>query len=766
MPGAAAGNGIGASGLLPELPLPDAANALQPHWNDAVQVAITVQIAPNAAAAALPGDPAMAAAVALDLAAPTGLSPGLLPSGVAAEEMGAEGPEQRPAGLTDSTPSIDSMPPVTASMAGQGGSAANLRAPLAPSDDLPSHLLAVLQAAGYRPATSVESPDGAEAAIAAASARATAGSAPGADAAPAAMVSTGNTGRAATVSIGDAGRATTASTSDAITSDVGVAFDAAVAFESPAPAALAPTEPATVAIPTAMAAVAVPVLDADAVEVLFLYSAANSPIAQQEQANPVRGDVVAGPGVSRSVPAQTEPPTVVPVTVRDGVVAPSTVAGPSSAGATGMTNAARSEIGTEPAGQGTGQVGVPSNVQPPAGIPAGGQPAPMHVTVGAPDALRADAPQAAFGTYPANPYLPVVATLESLYETAQPRSGGLARDAAGLAWQDAPIVSYAERRPVPIDLAPAPVAVAAWRLDDTQALVTVRQDGSAVATARAGQLYRALLDERGGLAAIRPGEGFVTWDGSPLWLSLAGIGKPAALGVLLALTGRIQIMRTEHGDWLVEHAGGPWPAALATRHPAWAGDDEALLLDVLYGIASVAPAALPCFEDAAAAVRFAGAAPGPAAWRAQEAWALVARCCALLAAQPKIDATPAFQALRIALGVVMDGPAPVPRVSPLTREDCIAAALSGDPAQLSIALNGLGQATLARACRGDSDGIGLLEALGLAVCLGRLTGGMTGRSSHLPPFGVGVTGHAALPASSRPGRGRAAPRPMPGARHP
>lgn len=292
------------------------------------------------------------------------------------------------------------------------------------------------------------------------------------------------------------------------------------------------------------------------------------------------------------------------------------------------------------------------------------------------------------------------------------------------------VVPYSERRAIPIDVAPVSAEVPSWRLDDTQALVTIGPAGTRSATLRAAELYRHLVDYRIGLAAIRPGEGFATWQGSPLWLSLAAIGKPAALGVLPGASspGSVMVMRTEHGEWLVEHAGGPWRGQRARRHDAMAADDETLLLDVLYGLADESPqaAALQRFETARAALRFAGRAADPAGWRAQEAWALVARCCATAAMQqPEANAPVATLAWQTTLSVAVDGVAPAVvgdplAVAPLARDRFNAVALSGDRHRLAGALCGLGRATLDRVRQGRIDAIDPIEALALAACLGRL----------------------------------------------
>jgi len=307
--------------------------------------------------------------------------------------------------------------------------------------------------------------------------------------------------------------------------------------------------------------------------------------------------------------------------------------------------------------------------------------------------------------------------------------GPLGRRASRGAAGDSQVVSYAERRVVPTDVAPVSAQVVAWRLDDTQALAPVGRSNPAMAAARAAELYRALMDDGTGLAAIEPGEGFITWAGSPLWLSMAGIGKPAALGVLPAATpGRVQVIRTERGEWLVEHAGGLRPAPRALRHDANAGNHEALLLDVLYGVAGTTWDSSPPrrFECALAAMRFAGGAPQPTAWRAQEAWGMAARCCAAVGAQPGHGSAGSDRALEAALGAVVDGPALAipsdPRAfPPLARDRCIAMLLSGDPNRIAAALGVLGRPALDQASQGRIDGIGPLDAVALAWCLGRLT---------------------------------------------
>jgi hypothetical protein len=270
---------------------------------------------------------------------------------------------------------------------------------------------------------------------------------------------------------------------------------------------------------------------------------------------------------------------------------------------------------------------------------------------------------------------------------------------AGGAASDGELVAYTERRALPIDLAPFAAVVPIWRLDDTQALVAVGAEGARASALRAAELYRAIMDHRVGLAAVGPDEGFVTWEGSPLWLSLAGIEKPAGLGVLAAAAppARVQVMRTASGEWLVEHSGGLWRAPRTLRHHATADDDEALLLDVLFGVRQAAPDVemLRRYERARAAVRFAGGRRDPVGWRAQEAWAMVARACAAAAMQPDPDRPAAGTgAVQAALAAVVEG------------------AVSG--------LRDRGRSVLERVRRGIIDGIGTVEAVALAACLGRL----------------------------------------------
>jgi len=292
------------------------------------------------------------------------------------------------------------------------------------------------------------------------------------------------------------------------------------------------------------------------------------------------------------------------------------------------------------------------------------------------------------------------------------------------------MIAYAEHRPVLLDVAPVEPQAPSWRLDDTQTLVSIGPGGLASARERAVALYSALMDQGEGLAAVRPGEGFVTWDGSPLWLSLAGIAKPGQFGVLpnVAVPGRVQVLRTVAGEWLVEHAGRPSLPSRPLRHEAASVDDDSLLSDVLYGV--TAPRGdsdrSRRFERALSALRFAFGLAPPARWRSAEAWASVARLCAVAAMQVDDALTPpAETALQAALSVVVSGLAPSPPrdalfVPPLSRERFLKLALSGDAGQIIAALKGLGRSVLDRLRRGVVDDLDRLDTLALAVCLGRL----------------------------------------------
>ena len=151
---------------------------------------------------------------------------------------------------------------------------------------------------------------------------------------------------------------------------------------------------------------------------------------------------------------------------------------------------------------------------------------------------------------------------------------------------DARLASYAEPRLVSFDLSPAPVVAACWRTDDTTVQVPAGPDGAV----RAARLFGALMDG-GGLDLLRPGERVRSWEGSPFLLHLAGIAKPASLGVLpsSAAPARIEVARHEAG-WTVTHAGGGWPAPRRTSLPRGAEDTDALLHTTLWGAGQDEPA--------------------------------------------------------------------------------------------------------------------------------------------------------------------------------
>ena len=292
------------------------------------------------------------------------------------------------------------------------------------------------------------------------------------------------------------------------------------------------------------------------------------------------------------------------------------------------------------------------------------------------------------------------------------------------------MMAYAEHRPVLLDVAPVEPQAPSWRLDDTQTLVSIGAGGVASARERAVALYAALMEQGEGLVAVRPGEGFVTWDGSPLWLSLAGIAKPGRHGILpnVAVPGRVQVLRTVTGEWLVEHTGRPSPSSRPLRHAAASVDDDSLLSDVLYGVSALRGDSDRSrrFERALSALRFAFGLAPPARWRSAEAWASVARLCAVSALQVDDALTPpAETALQAALSVVVSGVAPSPPrdalfVPPLSREQFLKLALSGDAGQIVAALKGLGRSVLDQLRRGVVDNLDRLDTLALAVCLGRL----------------------------------------------
>lgn len=288
-----------------------------------------------------------------------------------------------------------------------------------------------------------------------------------------------------------------------------------------------------------------------------------------------------------------------------------------------------------------------------------------------------------------------------------------------------PHVVHEEAVPVAIDLAPAVAEAPCWRIDDTRTLVEIGAAGPQQAAQHAAALYRRLAEGGNALALPEPGEGFSTWEGSPLWLSLAGIDKPARLGVLLSETqpGRVEVLRTREGEWLVSHAGGGWRAPLRHLHPVNAIDSEALLLDVLYGMPPEPEAAVQdmasrtaqqAFHDARTQAARARALPDRhSAWRSQEAWAAVARFWARSCMQGGGESGIAEAILTTLPATVADAlPGP-----PLGRAALLAEAARG----VRSALQRYGVGILAMVRRGSTEGIGPLEGIALAACLGRLS---------------------------------------------
>jgi hypothetical protein len=172
------------------------------------------------------------------------------------------------------------------------------------------------------------------------------------------------------------------------------------------------------------------------------------------------------------------------------------------------------------------------------------------------------------------------------------------------------LLAYTDLRPVPLDLAPHVPSVACWRLDDTEALIVT---GDPTDGGKAAALHARLMDHAAPLALLRPGEGFATWEGSPLWLCLAGIAKPPSLGVLLAEStpARLQVMRQAQG-----------------LEATWLRDGAVTQTRFIPAAASLPPRML-CgqeFPEACAlATHTARALPDPLRWRVQEALAAAAR---------------------------------------------------------------------------------------------------------------------------------------------
>ncbi len=314
------------------------------------------------------------------------------------------------------------------------------------------------------------------------------------------------------------------------------------------------------------------------------------------------------------------------------------------------------------AAAGYGRASVAPVLHPPEGAPVRGH-APGLVQAAA-LALLADMPPLRSGKPPQD---------APLRRDRQPPSPALwlfPEDASG------EILSYSDDRPVAIDLAPFMAEAPAWRLDDTQVRVMAGTDRAA-ASRRAMALHAALLDQDAGAEAIRPGEGVSTWEGSPLWLHLAGIAKPEVQGVLLAESAPARLVLTRLGatSWRVERTGGR-------------GMIVQSLSAVLYGDPTAELA-----RNAWAALRAAILLTPPDRARVQEAWAAVLRGWGRAA---RGGADPAELALLRAVS---------------------AGRTEADP------LPSIGRAVLQRVCAGEVQGVGAREGVALAVALGRLRPG-------------------------------------------
>jgi hypothetical protein len=324
---------------------------------------------------------------------------------------------------------------------------------------------------------------------------------------------------------------------------------------------------------------------------------------------------------------------------------------------------------------------------------------------------------------------PVKPLLTRLPERARPLLW-LSDVLAGL--ESNPSVSFTDNRPVPLDIFPARQEVACWRLDDTTALVSV-EDDQAAAARRAATLHAELMAAGQPLAALHPGEGFATWQGSPLWLRLAGIAKPASLGVLLAESSpaRVEVVRTAAQSWRTRLDRGD-QGGHATAHDTAHHNDPGLCNALLYGTIATAGSPLDAAAARASAMAatacraaLAGApAAQPRAWRSAEAW------CAL--ARSLHDVTPADHASDVALAVLHGHPqhsAPS-SLAPVADPPALLRAVQASPADAWRHLRALGQATLARIIVGDVRQLGRIEGLSLAMALGRLND---------TPLALGVT---------------------------
>ena len=250
-------------------------------------------------------------------------------------------------------------------------------------------------------------------------------------------------------------------------------------------------------------------------------------------------------------------------------------------------------------------------------------------------------------------------------------------------------VSYGEQRPIPIDIAPHAASVPVWRLDDTEMLVVADESGRGVASVRAAALHRALMDDGADLSALQPGEGFATWEGSPLWLRLAGIDKPAELGVLLdrSVPPRLSVMRTGELSWRVDSDDPAQRSTRETLHPFGTARSAAVRDAILFA------GSADGFGPVAVAMAAAAALPAPHRCRVQEALAAVARCA-------RWSAKGAGPELRACLETVAGGRGLVS--APWAR------------------LRRLGASVLDTVAAGGVHEIGPLEGLALAMALGRL----------------------------------------------
>lgn len=299
----------------------------------------------------------------------------------------------------------------------------------------------------------------------------------------------------------------------------------------------------------------------------------------------------------------------------------------------------------------------------------------------------------------------------------------------------APRIVHEMRRPVPIDLTPLDSAVPLWRIDDTRILVDVGPGGSHEAAQRAATLCQALTGDAPDLGLLQAGEGFSTWAGSPLWLALAGIAKPLAMGVLPeARPPRVEFTHTVEGEWLVSHAGDAVGAMQCRLHPRQAVDSEALLQDLLYampeepetnGLDSRAQTSLEAFRAARAWMAAAtGLGDRDASLRAMEAWAGVARDCAAVLNCAGADNTVLSAAHAALAGAEPDAGPALDRAGFLTLMRRFLDRGGG-------ALSRYGLHAIEAVRVGEIDGIGPAERTAIAACLGRLVGPLAGVSNPL-----------------------------------